>query len=370
MGCSALGEGDPRLWNACSLYTPLPYGYTYTVQGVGRKGLLHNAIADEEYYDEEYYDEYYDDEYYYYEDYWEDEERKEEKIEASKFNEATVLENILDILKQGMGPMMGGGKDVRKGSETQDIQSFHHNEKGVIGGYRTGYRVQERPKERYHPAAAASQWRGGGRFKGESSRLGGSTGSSRLGGRRRKRPIDDDDVQWEESRPALTEKGEDGDKEGWGGLATAGFFGLFLPTLLGSLLYLGVPTAQALFAGASLVTTYLVADRSNPSATAVQLDSLGRSTLIWILGILDSLAADGREGRLVELLPFCVNSTDLYNRLDELGCDADFLQGVLPPGAGILANTTTCREGSLPHLARKVGEAMVRVFGDCSSEPG
>ena len=162
MGCSALGEGDPRLWNACSLYTPLPYGYTYTVQvdigllmgccgrfpsfqlrtfqGVGRKGLLHNAIADEEYYDEEYYDEYYDDEYYYYEDYWEDEERKEEKIEASKFNEATVLENILDILKQGMGPMMGGGRDVRKGSETQDIQSFHQNEKGVIGGYRTGYR--------------------------------------------------------------------------------------------------------------------------------------------------------------------------------------------------------------------------------------
>ena len=114
-------------------------------QGVGRKGLLPNVIADEEYYDEEYYDEYYDDEYYYYEDYWEDEdeERKEEKIEASKFNEATVLENILDILKQGMGPMMGGGKDVRKGSETgssQDFQSFHQSEKGVIGGYRTGYR--------------------------------------------------------------------------------------------------------------------------------------------------------------------------------------------------------------------------------------
>ena len=85
-------------------------------------------------------------------------------------------------------------------------------------------------------------------------------------------PKEDDDVQWEESRPALTEQGEDGiipfklksesgssqdspppcihypgdkeDKKSWGGLATAGFFGLFLPTLLGSLLYLGVPTAQ------------------------------------------------------------------------------------------------------------------------------
>ena len=62
--------------------------------------------------------------------------------------------------------------------------------------------------------------------------------------------------------------------------------------------------AQALFAGASLVTTYLVADRSNHSATVatgsnktllqVQLDSLGRSTLLWIIKILDSLSGDGR----------------------------------------------------------------------------
>ena len=89
-----------------------------------------------------------------------------------------------------------------------------------------------------------------------------------------------------------------------------------------------------------------------------------------------------QEGRLVQLLPFCVNSTDLYNRcpltnlkahflkqillklgrilrsvillsfrLDELGCDADFLQGVLPPGAGILANTTTCRWSGCELLA-------------------
>ena len=93
------------------------------------------------------------------------------------------------------------------------------------------------------------------------------------------------------------------DKSSWGGLATAGFFGLFLPGLLGGLLYLGVPTAQvwdldsassfwnqdvnyiiivcqsqkraqALFAGASLVTTYLVADRSNPSATVVTISFL------------------------------------------------------------------------------------------------
>ena len=63
--------------------------------------------------------------------------------------------------------------------------------------------MQERPKERYQPAAA-SQWRGG------SSRLGAGAGSSRLGGRRRKTPKEDDDVQWEESRPALTEQGEDG----------------------------------------------------------------------------------------------------------------------------------------------------------------
>ena len=171
------------------------------------------------------------------------------------------------------------------------------------------WRVQERPKERYQPAAA-SQWTGGSSRLGESSsRFGSSSssrfgGSSRLGGRRRKAPKEDDDVDWEESRPALSEQGEEGTehliffthslfmtawfdliqnfnlventepysypairlhpiapftrfppqiwtcsgdeggKNGWGGLATAGFFGLFLPTLLGSLLYLGVPTAQ------------------------------------------------------------------------------------------------------------------------------
>ena len=58
-----------------------------------------------------------------------------------------MLENILDILKQGMGPMMAGAeKDVREGSEmggSQNFKSFE-GEKGdgrrVIGGYRTGYR--------------------------------------------------------------------------------------------------------------------------------------------------------------------------------------------------------------------------------------
>ena len=58
-----------------------------------------------------------------------------------------MLENILDILKQGMGPMMAGTeKDVRGGSETGGSQNFKsfEREKGdgkrVIGGYRTGYR--------------------------------------------------------------------------------------------------------------------------------------------------------------------------------------------------------------------------------------
>ena len=101
------------------------------------------------------------------------------------------------------------------------------------------------------------------------------------------------------------------DKSSWGGLATAGFFGLFLPGLLGGLLYLGVPTAQvwdldsassfwnqdvnyiilvcesqkraqALFAGASLVTTYLVADRSNPSATVVTISFFSSLSLFQI----------------------------------------------------------------------------------------
>ena len=68
---------------------------------------------------------------------------KEEEVEGSTFNEATVLENILDILKQGMGAT---GKDVGRESETGDFQSFKSfknkggGEGRVIGGYRSGYR--------------------------------------------------------------------------------------------------------------------------------------------------------------------------------------------------------------------------------------
>ena len=84
----------------------------FLFQGVGRKGLLPSDISDNEFYDDEYYGEYYDDQYYYYDDYLEneDDQEEEEKVEESKFNEATVLENILDILKQGMG---AGGKEKK-----------------------------------------------------------------------------------------------------------------------------------------------------------------------------------------------------------------------------------------------------------------
>ena len=114
-------------------------------QGVGRKGLLPSDISDDEFYDDEYYGEYYDDQYYYYDDYWEneDDQEEEEKVEGSKFNEATVLENILDILKQGMGAGGEEKKDKRKGGDFQNFKSFHKEKgdvPGVIGGYRTGYR--------------------------------------------------------------------------------------------------------------------------------------------------------------------------------------------------------------------------------------
>ena len=114
-------------------------------QGVGRKGLLPSDISDDEFYDDEYYGEYYDDQYYYYDDYWEneDDQEEEEKVQESKFNEATVLENILDILKQGMGASGEEKKDKRKGGDFQNFKSFHKEKgdvPGVIGGYRTGYR--------------------------------------------------------------------------------------------------------------------------------------------------------------------------------------------------------------------------------------
>jgi len=60
-----------------------------------------------------------------------------------------------------------------------------------------------------------------------------------------------------------------------------------------------------------------------------------------------------------------MNSTYLELKLAENGCKGDFLQDILPGGAGIINNITQCREGSLPNIVHKIGQAMVTVMGDC-----
>ena len=73
-GCTALGGGVPSLWSACSLYTSLPYGYSYRLEGVGRRG---RPGGGGEYYQGS-YGEYYEDQFYYYEDYYEDYDKKKD----------------------------------------------------------------------------------------------------------------------------------------------------------------------------------------------------------------------------------------------------------------------------------------------------
>ena len=90
-------------------------------------------------------------------------------------------------------------------------------------------------------------------------------------------------------------------------LAGVGFFTLLLPSVLAGavlfvlsayryrtpccagLLYLGVPAAQSMFAGASLVTTYLLAPHSKALAgilSPVTLDAAARWALIRVLQLL------------------------------------------------------------------------------------
>ena len=63
---------------------------------------------------------------------------------------------------------------------------------------------------------------------------------------------------------------------------------------LSGLLYMGVPVAQSMFAGASLITTYLLSAPTNKSLMSpASLDEAARFVLINILQFLNSLS-DGK----------------------------------------------------------------------------
>ena len=281
-GCSALGAGVPSLWSACSLYTPLPYGYGYRMEGVGRRG---RPGGEEEYYQEYQgsYGEYYEDQFYYYDDYYEDYDKNEtmeveEKVQETEFDQSTVLENILEILKQNMGLL---------GSPEEDEEEKEEGGRGVVGGYRRQRRpVQRNPQSVFRGEGWRRQDEEGRRSQeeetqeeGESRRrdwaVRGEEGERRWeeGGQVMRDRWDEDD-RWDEGgqrRDGWEDEGQrrwDGGEQGWrreedsqqsgekegegdgllasgaGLLASAGFFGVLLPGVLGTLLYLGVPVAQ------------------------------------------------------------------------------------------------------------------------------
>ena len=77
-------------------------------------------------------------------------------------------------------------------------------------------------------------------------------------------------------------------------VSSVGFFGILLPGILAGLLYLGVPVAQSMFAGASLITTFLLSSEARESLLSpVSLDAAARFILISVLKVLQGLS-DGK----------------------------------------------------------------------------
>ena len=77
-------------------------------------------------------------------------------------------------------------------------------------------------------------------------------------------------------------------------VSSVGFFGILLPAILAGLLYLGVPVAQSMFAGASLITTFLLSSEARESLLSpVSLDAAARFILISVLNVLQGLS-DGK----------------------------------------------------------------------------
>ena len=181
------------------------------------------------------------------------------------------------------------------------------------------------------------------------------------------------------------------------------------PNFVPGLLYMGVPVAQSMFAGASLITTYLLSAPANKSLMSPStLDEAARYILITILQYLNSLS-DGKvitsvtlsnvtlqfrprsskhrtvvkvkvdtclslfvnydifqESRISDNFPgLCINSTMVEAAIEANGCRGDFLSESLAPGVGIIANSTMCREGSLPDIVQKIARQLVTVVGDC-----
>lgn len=300
------------MWSSCGIYTNLPYGYE-----PGYKGRLPDessrSISNRkglEYDDYYYYDYYYDDE----EDVY---DRVEDRVDTnSEFSEASILDNVLDIVLN------------RKKNKPRPNVIFQRP------GLSQRPRLPPLVPDRIKAFQEDIQEKSDGIFSNLAENISGAIG--RL-------------------------------------VSSVGFFGILLPGILAGLLYLGVPVAQSMFAGASLITTFLLSTEARESLLSpVSLDAAARFILISVLKILQGLS-DGKESRISDNFPFCINGTQIEKTIADNGCRGDFLLSSLHPHQGILEtsltslgdNMTVCREGSLPDIVFKIARQVVTVVGDC-----
>ena len=233
------------MWSSCGIYTNLPYGYQSGFKGrlpdessrtiSDRKGVCRICRFSEKgcaalISGQEY------DNFYYYDYYYDDEEdfydRLYDRVDTdSEFSEASILDNVLDIVLN------------RKKNKPRPNVIFQRP------------RLTPLVPERVKTFQEDIQEKSDGIFGNLAENI--SSAVSRL-------------------------------------VSSVGFFGILLPAILAGLLYLGVPVAQSMFAGASLITTFLLSSEARESLLSpVSLDAAARFILISVLNVLQGLS-DGK----------------------------------------------------------------------------
>ena len=196
------------------------------------------------------------DDYYYYDYYYDDEEdvydRVEDRVDTnSEFSEASILDNVLDIVLN------------RKKNKPRPNVIFQRP--GLSQRPRLPPLVPDRVKAFQEDIQEKSD----GIFSNLAENISGAIG--RL-------------------------------------VSSVGFFGILLPGILAGLLYLGVPVAQSMFAGASLITTFLLSTEARESLLSpVSLDAAARFILINVLKILQGLS----DGKVTN------NNSDMRHNVDD-----------------------------------------------------
>ncbi|XP_023324429.1 uncharacterized protein LOC111698347 [Eurytemora carolleeae] len=399
----------PNLWNACELYTHLPYGYstqpdTESEIQARNGGSLNFQLPDPLYWNDEYYDEY---------DLKNEDE--DETVDDQTFQESSILDNIRTIISPVSWPARGSPLDTMK------RMTFELPEWPARGSpLRNMNKVMNRIQTQQWPAKGSLLDRIATRIKSNGSpqqvnnrifpinnqpQSFPSTPPSRRPSilhpsqPHTAEPPTPSSNQFQNQFPAFQPLSEEFiDKQDTldsrSPLVQGGFFGLALPLILGILFTLGIPLVQIMFASASIITAFMIQGRGLEGLNAASFDAALRYILISAMNILQGFSREARTVELLHSLPFCVNSSLLYSRLEENECKGDFLEYILPKGSGILSETQVsdqfkmadngsmmaesrliplvlpesfgCREGSIPDIVAKIGRLLSLTLGDCS----